>query len=63
MKILILILTLVTFAQAKYQSPYFKKSGKFVQGHFKTESNKTRIDNFSTKGNVNPYTGKKGQKK
>lgn len=37
-----------------------KKSGKYVQPYYKTSPNKTKMDNYSTKGNVNPYTGKKG---
>jgi hypothetical protein len=33
-----------------------------VQTYKRTASNSTQKDNFSTKGNVNPYTGKKGTK-
>jgi len=53
----------VNFAQAKTTSVrgYVKKStGTYIAPHFKTSPNKTKFDNFSTKGNVNPYTGKKG---
>lgn len=53
----------VNSAQAKTSSVrgYFKPStGKYVVPYFKTTPNKTKIDNFSTKGNYNPYTGKKG---
>ena len=42
---------------------YTKKSGKYVVPHYRTNRNKTKIDNWSTKGNRNPYTGKKGTKK
>lgn len=42
---------------------YTKKSGTYVAPHKRTASNKTRMDNYSTKGNTNPYTGKKGTKK
>lgn len=42
---------------------YVKKNGTYVAPHFKTEPNKQKLDNFSTKGNVNPFTGKKGTKK
>ncbi|MDD3144798.1 MAG: hypothetical protein PHV23_01660 [Candidatus Gracilibacteria bacterium] len=44
----------------KYQKGYIKKNGTYVQGHYKTVSNSKKSDNFSTKGNYNPYTGKKG---
>lgn len=63
MKTIILILALSSTAQAKYQTGFYKKSGKQVQGHFKTSPNKTKSDNYSTKGNVNPYNLKKGSKK
>lgn len=40
---------------------YFKPStGSYVMPSYKTSPNKTKLDNYSTKGNYNPYTGKKG---
>jgi len=42
---------------------YLKKSGKYVNPYTRTKPNKTKIDNYSTKGNINPYTGKKGTEK
>ena len=42
--------------------PSIRRDGSYVQSHFRTSPNHTRIDNWSTKGNVNPYTGKKGSK-
>lgn len=41
---------------------YTKKSGKIVSPHRRTNPNRTKRDNWSTKGNVNPYTGKEGTK-
>ena len=41
----------------------FTKRGTYRQFHVRTSPNKTKGDNWSTKGNVNPYTGKKGTKK
>ena len=40
--------------------PHITRQGKLVQPHIRTSPNKTRLDNYSTKGNVNPMTGKKG---
>ena len=40
--------------------PYVKKNGTVVQPHVRTSPNKTKTDNYSTKGNVNPMTGKRG---
>lgn len=36
------------------------KNGTYVPPHERTAPNKTMDDNYSTKGNVNPYTGKEG---
>ncbi|OPY69259.1 MAG: hypothetical protein A4E63_01862 [Syntrophorhabdus sp. PtaU1.Bin050] len=38
------------------------KSGKYVAPHYRSSPNKSKRDNWSTKGNVNPYTGKRGTK-
>ena len=40
---------------------YYKPStGKYVSSYYKTSPNKTKIDNYSSKYNYNPFTGKKG---
>ena len=39
---------------------YYRNDGTYVQPYFRTAPNSTNTDNFSTKGNVNPYTGKPG---
>lgn len=60
---LILLSGFVGFAEARISSVrgYIKPStGRYVAPHFKTTPNHTKIDNFSTKGNYNPFTGKKG---
>ena len=41
---------------------YTTKKGTYVKPHRQTNPNKTKRDNWSTKGNVNPYTGKAGTK-
>lgn len=41
---------------------YTKKNGTYVAPHHATNPNKTERDNYSAKGNVNPYTGKQGNK-
>lgn len=41
---------------------YVKKNGKYVSGYKRTSADKTKVNNFSTRGNVNPYTGKEGTK-
>lgn len=39
---------------------YTRKDGTYVQPHYRSAPNNTRNDNYSTKGNENPYTGRKG---
>ena len=46
-----------TNSSVRYQSGYTKSNGTQVQGHYKTQSNGTNLDNFSTKGNRNSFTG------
>jgi hypothetical protein len=41
---------------------YVRKDGTYVAASVATMPNNTKLDNFSTKGNVNPYTGKEGTK-
>lgn len=39
---------------------YTKKDGTYVPPHFRTNPNSTMRDNWSSSGNFNPFTGKKG---
>ena len=41
---------------------YTTSKGNYVAPHYRTSPNNTRIDNWSTRGNVNPFTGKSGTK-
>lgn len=54
-----------SFAQRKsssdvYVKSYVKSNGTVVQGHMRSAPDKSAGNNFSTKGNVNPYTGEVG---
>lgn len=62
MKYLVLILTLTSplFAQAEYVNGYVKSNGTVVQPYIRSESNGTKLDNYSSQGNTNPYTGQRG---
>jgi len=44
-------------------SGYTKRNGTHVHSYRATDPNSTQRDNYSAKGNVNPYTGKKGTKR
>jgi len=39
---------------------YYRKDGTYVAPHYRSSPNSSKEDNYSTKGNYNPYTGKKG---
>jgi len=65
-KRLILVLALLflplSSALAVHVKGYTKKNGTYVAPHERSAPNHTKNDNYSTKGNVNPYTGKEGTK-
>ncbi|MHB1937697.1 MAG: hypothetical protein ACYCOR_14065 [Acidobacteriaceae bacterium] len=39
------------------------RRGSYHQPHIRSHPDHTRYNNYSHKGNVNPYTGKKGTKR
>ena len=49
-----------TVSQAGSVRGYYRSNGTYVAPHHRTDPNDTKLDNYSTKGNVNPYTGKEG---
>ena len=53
---------IVSAQTSVWQNGYTKSNGTYVNGHYKTTSNSTNWDNYSTKGNTNPYSGKSGTK-
>ena len=64
-KILLLLtvfLLCITNAYASHTrvNGYYKSNGTYVNGYTRTSPNSTKFDNFSTKGNTNPYTFKSG---
>lgn len=45
---------------ATYVRGYTRSNGTYVQPYYRSTSNYTKADNYSSYGNYNPYTGKKG---
>ncbi len=39
---------------------YFKNNGTYVAPYSRTSPNNSLMDNYSTQGNTNPYTGRQG---
>ena len=54
-------LTVPALAQSQhYVQPHVTRNGTFVQGHMQTNPDSNPYNNYSTQGNVNPYTGQQG---
>lgn len=45
-----------------YVNGYTRSDGTYVQGHYRSEADGNPYNNYSTRGNVNPYTGRVGTK-
>jgi len=66
--LIILLVLLTTTTTIVYAKPtrvkgYIKKSGTYVTPHYRSKSDGKSYNNWSTKGNTNPFTIKKGHKK
>lgn len=48
--------------EVRYQRGYYRSDGTYVQGHYKTQSNQTNWDNYSTSQNTNSFTGEEGHR-
>lgn len=56
-----LLLSSEAIAQGTTYTPgYTRRDGSYVAPHYQTAPNNTLMDNWSTRGNVNPYTGERG---
>jgi|SaaInlStandDraft_2_1057019.scaffolds.fasta_scaffold07326_9 hypothetical protein len=63
MKKILFLVTVIAFSSqvaAGWVNGYTKSNGTYVQGYNRSDSNNTVRDNYSYKGNTNPYTGAKG---
>ena len=57
---ILLVLGLVGSASAEYVRGHYRTNGTYVHGYHRSDRNNTVRDNYSYKGNTNPYTGKTG---
>lgn len=66
MKRLLMSIALLSFsgtaiAQSSVYVPgYVRSDGKYVQGHYRSAPDGNPYNNYSTRGNINPYTGRVG---
>jgi hypothetical protein len=47
-------------SNSHYVDSYTTRNGTHVDGHYRTKRNDTTLDNYGTRGNYNPYTGRTG---
>ena len=55
-----LILSVGAASAQVHVNGYTKKDGTYVAPHERTAPDSTKLNNYSTQGNVNPYTGRAG---
>ena len=56
----IMISALASAQSSTYVNGYTKSDGTYVQGYYKTTTDNTNTNNYSTQGNTNSYTGESG---
>ncbi len=65
MKLLFAVLAL-SLSTAAFADTYVRghttQNGTYVEPHYRSAPNNTSYDNYSTKGNTNPYSGQEGTK-
>ena len=61
MTVFLLLVSVGSFAD-DYVRPHTRRDGTFVPGHFRSKRDGNRYNNWSTEGNVNPYTGERGKR-
>ena len=57
------MITSVTAFADEYVNGYSRSDGTYVPGYYRSSPNSTVQDNFTYKGNTNPYTGTTGTNK
>lgn len=59
---LLFLIVLTSYVEARDVSvrSYTRKDGTHVRGHYRTSPDRRINNNWSTEGNINPYTGKYG---
>lgn len=56
---LFLLFTTV-FAGDVWVNPCYRSDGTYIRGHYRSAPDNNPWNNYSTRGNINPYTGKPG---
>ncbi|MEI7474704.1 MAG: hypothetical protein WCK67_07980 [bacterium] len=56
---MLLVIATPSFAYDRV-SGYTRSNGTYVNSYVRSDSNSTKLDNYSTQGNMNPNTGQYG---
>lgn len=48
------------YGQDQNVQGHMRRDGTYVQPHHRTAPDDNRLNNYSTQGNMNPYTGQRG---
>lgn len=56
----VMALSATSVEAAQRVNGYYRSNGTYVQPYYRSNSNSTKYDNYSTRGNYNPFTGKYG---
>lgn len=59
---LILLTSVSGYAKSTYVSGHYRNNGSYVQPHYRSAPDSSKTNNWSSKGNYNPYTGQSGTK-
>lgn len=57
---ILLLISNFSAAYADYVEGHFRSNGTYVAPYYRSSPDSSLDNNYSTKGNINPYTGKKG---
>jgi major membrane immunogen (membrane-anchored lipoprotein) len=60
---IVLLLAATAASADKYVQGHTRSDGTYVQGHYRSDANNTQSDNWTTRGNTNPYTGQAGTRR
>lgn len=64
--VLLLFVAAILFASAEPADAavrvrgYYRSNGTYVQPHYRSNPDRLRYNNYSSRGNYNPYTGARG---
>lgn len=56
----LLLASTVASAASTHVDGYVRRDGTYVPPHYRTTPDNSRMNNWSSQGNMNPYTGERG---